>query len=267
MKRYRKLTYNIFMQKILIINDDEALTNAIQTKLQINGYTAIAAYNGAEGLEKVESERPNLILLDMTMPKKNGFEVLEALRTNNELKTIPVIIISNSGEVIEIEKAKILGVKDYLIEADFSPDDVLNKIQNVLGPGDAKKKTEESNGIKILLVEDEHFLRDILAQKLSDVGYKVIQAIDGESALRLIGDEKPDLILLDLILPGIDGFTVLEQKSKEPDLANIPVIILSNLGQKEEIDRGLALGAKDFIIKAHFTPGEIVDKIKSFVGK
>lgn len=253
------------MQKILIINDDEALTNAIQTKLQINGYQALVAYNGEEGLAAAKSEHPNLILLDIAMPKKSGLEVLESAQKTDELKSIPVIIISNTGDPAEIEKAQKFGIKDYLVEAEFSPDDVLQKIRGVLGDGE--KKLAKPNSIKILLVEDEHFLRDILAQKLTDSGYKVIQCIDGEGALRLINDEKPNLILLDLILPGIDGFEVLKQRSAIPELASIPVIILSNLGQKEEIDRGLELGAKDFIIKAHFTPGEIVEKVKSFLGK
>jgi len=255
------------MQKILIINDDEALSNAIQTKLQINGYEAICVYNGDEGLSKAASEKPNLILLDMTMPKKSGLEVLDNLKKSDELKAIPVIIISNTGEPTEIERAKSLGAGDFLVEAEFSPDEVLQKIQNALGVNHAEKAAAKSNGLKILLVEDEHFLRDILAQKLVESGYKVIQCIDGEGALRLIRDEMPNLVLLDLILPGIDGFEVLRQKSAEQELAGIPVIILSNLGQKEEIDKGLALGAKDFIIKAHFTPSEIVEKVKSFLGK
>ena len=255
------------MQKILIINDDEALVGAIQIKLQINGYQTAVAYNGEEGLAKAQSERPDLILLDMTMPRKSGFEVLGSLNKTEELKTIPVIIISNTGEAIEIEKAKEMGIKDYLIEAEFSPDDVLGKIQAALGAGGLEKVPAKPNGVKILLVEDDHFLRDILAQKLRDAGYRVVQSIDGEGAIRLINDEKPNLVLLDLILPGIDGFEVLKQKKESQELVNIPVIILSNLGQKEEIDRGLALGASDFIIKAHFTPSEIVEKIKSFLGK
>ena len=261
------MRYNGIMQKILIINDDEALAGAIQTKLQINGYQAAVAYNGEEGLAKAEGEKPDLILLDMTMPRKSGFEVLESLNKTEELKTVPVIIISNTGEAVEIENAKKMWIKDYLIEAEFSPDEVLEKIQAVLGAGGPEKTPAKPNGVKILLVEDDHFLRDILAQKLRDVGYKVVQSIDGEGAIRLINDERPNLVLLDLILPGIDGFEVLRQKKENQELTSIPVIILSNLGQKEEIDKGLALGASDFVIKAHFTPGEIVEKIKSFLGK
>jgi DNA-binding response OmpR family regulator len=115
----------------------------------------------------------------------------------------------------------------------------------------------------ILIVEDDKFLRELIAQKLAKEGYSISEAIDGEEGIKKIKTEKPDLVLLDLILPGIDGFEVLSRMKADEKLAEIPVIILSNLGQREEIERGLKLGANDYMIKAHFTPREIIDKIKS----
>lgn len=114
----------------------------------------------------------------------------------------------------------------------------------------------------ILIIEDDKFLRELISQKLNKEGYDVSEAIDGEEGIKKIRDEKPDLILLDLILPGIDGFEVLSLMKKDSSLSSIPVIILSNLGQKEDVEKGLKLGAVDYLIKAHFTPGEIIEKIK-----
>ena len=114
----------------------------------------------------------------------------------------------------------------------------------------------------ILIIEDDKFLREMIAKRLQEEGYNVSMAVDGEEGIKKIQGEKPDLILLDLILPGIDGFEVLERMRKDSELAKIPVVILSNLGQKEEVERGLSLGAVDYLIKAHFTPREIIDKIK-----
>jgi len=114
----------------------------------------------------------------------------------------------------------------------------------------------------ILIVEDDKFLRELIAQKLAKEGYNTLTAIDGEEGIKKIKEEKPDLVLLDLILPGIDGFEVLSRMKDDEDLAKIPVIILSNLGQREEVERGLKLGAVDYMIKAHFTPREIIDKVK-----
>lgn len=118
---------------------------------------------------------------------------------------------------------------------------------------------------KILLIEDDKFLRELMARKLITLNYDVSVAVDGEEGLQKIKDEKPDLILLDLILPGINGFEVLERAKNDPTTVTIPVIILSNLGQGEDIERGLKLGAKDFLVKAHFTPQEIVNKLENYI--
>ena len=118
---------------------------------------------------------------------------------------------------------------------------------------------------KILVVEDDTFLRELIVQKLDQSGYDIVEAVDGEDGVKQAKAEKPDVILLDIILPGIDGFEVLRQLKEDETLSSIPVLILSNLGQKEDIEKGMKLGAKDFLIKAHFTPGEIIEKIKNIL--
>jgi len=118
---------------------------------------------------------------------------------------------------------------------------------------------------KILIIEDDKFLRELISRKLGNEDFETLEAVDGEEGIKKIKEEKPDLILLDLILPSIDGFEVLSRMKEDPNLSSIPVIILSNLGQKEEVERGLKLGAVDYLIKAHFTPGEIIEKIKNIL--
>lgn len=115
----------------------------------------------------------------------------------------------------------------------------------------------------ILIIEDDKFLRDLIARKLTEEGFEISEAVNGEEGIKKIKEGKPDLVLLDLILPGIDGFEVLRKIKEEPQLARIPVIILSNLGQKEDVEKGMKLGASDYLIKAHFTPAEIIQKIKT----
>ena len=115
----------------------------------------------------------------------------------------------------------------------------------------------------ILIVEDNKILRELIVSKLTKENYNVFEAIDGEEGIKKIKEKNPDLILLDLLLPGIDGFEVLSQIKNDPKLSSISVIILSNLGQKEEVEKGLKMGATDYMIKASFTPKEIIDKIKA----
>jgi DNA-binding response OmpR family regulator len=118
---------------------------------------------------------------------------------------------------------------------------------------------------KILIIEDDRFLRELISRKLISENYQACEASDGEEGVRVAKTEKPDLILLDLILPGIDGFEVLGKIRQAAEVGQTPVIILSNLGQKEDIERGIKLGATDYLIKAHFTPGEIIEKISSIL--
>ncbi len=120
---------------------------------------------------------------------------------------------------------------------------------------------------KLLVIEDDSFLRELIVKKLINEGFEVSEGVDGEEGLKRAQEGGMDMILLDLILPGIDGFEVLKRVKEDPKINSVPVIILSNLGQKEDIERGLKLGATDFLIKAHFTPAEIIEKIKSVLKK
>lgn len=116
---------------------------------------------------------------------------------------------------------------------------------------------------KIILVEDDPFLRSLMMIKLQKEGFNVTEAFDGEDGLKKVGELKPSLVLLDLILPGINGFDVLQKLKSDNATSYIPVIILSNLGSRTDVEKGLKLGAYDFMIKAHFTPEEIVEKVKN----
>ena len=118
---------------------------------------------------------------------------------------------------------------------------------------------------KILIIEDDEFLRQLISKKMSSEGFSVTSAIDGSDGLEKVKNTMPDLVLLDLLLPTIDGFDVLSAIKADKATASIPVIILSNLGQQEEISKGMNLGAVDFLVKAQLTPEEIVEKVKNLL--
>jgi DNA-binding response OmpR family regulator len=120
--------------------------------------------------------------------------------------------------------------------------------------------------VKVLIVDDDAFLSGIYATKLELEGFEVASARDGEEGLKAAMKEKPALILLDVLMPKLDGFEVLKRLKSDPDTKPIPVIMLTNLGQKEDIEKGLADGAADYLIKAHFVPAEAVEKIKKVLG-
>lgn len=114
----------------------------------------------------------------------------------------------------------------------------------------------------ILLIEDDPFLIDIYSTKLEASGFKVGVAKNGEEALTKLKEEKPDLVVLDIVLPHLDGWEVLARIKENPENKDLKVVVLSNLGQKEEVEKGLKLGATKYLIKAHHTPTEVVEEIK-----
>lgn len=115
---------------------------------------------------------------------------------------------------------------------------------------------------KILIVDDDKFISEMYATKFQNNGFEVGAAYDGASALEKIKDFNPEVVLLDLVMHPVDGFSVLEAIQKFPDGQKPLVIILSNLGQKEDIERGMLLGAADYVIKANFTPSEVFEKVE-----
>ncbi len=126
------------------------------------------------------------------------------------------------------------------------------------------KKSEKT---KILIVEDDSFLAEMYQTKFNLEGFNVMVAGDGEVGLKLAKKENPGIILLDILLPKIDGFTVLRQLKSDAKTKSIPVILLTNLGQKDDIKKGLEQGAEGYMIKAHFMPSEVVDKVKKILNK
>mgnify|MGYP001567630967 CR=1 FL=1 len=283
-------------KRILIAEDDVVLNEALTIKLKKDGYIVDKAEDGIVALEKIRANKPDCLLLDILMPRKGGIEVLEELHADPAFRDIPVIIISNSGQPVEVRRAQELGARGFLIKAVFNPNDVLEKVKSVLSgkkedlpkelggyaqtmsvTGAVEKPAVDQSAQKgadasaqstktfVLVIEDDKFLRELLVRKLASEGFDVQNAIDAQAAFTILAERKPKIILLDLILPGVSGFEILEKIKSDPKIADVPVVILSNLGQKEDLDKAIALGAKDFMVKANFTLDEIVTKVRSIV--
>ncbi len=122
---------------------------------------------------------------------------------------------------------------------------------------------------RVLIIEDDQFLRELSAKKLRKEGFQVEVAIDGDEGWEKIQSQKPDVVLLDIILPGLDGFEILIRVRGSEDLTirEVALILLSNLGQESDVAKGERLGADDYLIKANFTIDEIIEKIKAVLLK
>ncbi len=297
-------------KKVLLVEDEQVLADVLEAKLKKAGYETSVAYDGEDGLGKIRSLKPDLVLLDIVLPKINGYEVLETMKA--EGNSTPVIIISNSGQPVEIDRTKALGAVDFLVKTQFDPEELIDKVNNYLqsqSPSQPTAPTETpatptqpatpveaetapaqpatpveptpaptqpttpsaptqvvggGEKIKILLVEDDKFLRDICGTKLAKEGFEVIEAIDGGEVLPKIETHKPNVVLLDIVLPSANGFEILSQIKghQDPAVAKTTVLMLSNLGQEDDVKKAISLGASDYLIKSNFTTQEITDKIK-----
>ena len=119
----------------------------------------------------------------------------------------------------------------------------------------------------VLIIEDDSYISDMYKIKLESENFEVAIASDGITGIKMLEKQKSDIILLDVVMPKADGFSVLKTIKKNSELKEIPVVLLTNLSQKENVERGFKLGADGYIIKAHFTPSEVVEKIKEILKK
>ncbi|HEY4515113.1 MAG TPA: response regulator [Candidatus Paceibacterota bacterium] len=284
------------MLKILIAEDDAIMREILMSKLISAGYNAVGAESGDEAITMASTEKPDLILLDLLIPGKNGITVMRELSANTELESIPIIVISNSDDAGAIKQAKELGAEDFLIKAIFDSSDVVEKVNQILQTGRIKRVSNvDPNNVKnnksveepttndlskdvsqnkkpdmktILIVEDDRFLREIAVQKLQAEGFNIATATAGNEALDYLrANIRPDVVILDLILPGMSGFEVLQNIKTTESLKSIPVLILSNLGQEEDIEKAKKLGADDYLVKANFSFAEIIKKIRAITDK
>ena len=121
------------MKKVLIIEDEDLIMDLLKKKLIQEGYEVLTAYNGEQGMEKLKSVKPDIVLLDIVMPKKSGYEVMEEMSKDPELNKIPIIVISNSGQPVELDRAKNLGAQDWLVKTEFDPKEVVEKVRRLIG--------------------------------------------------------------------------------------------------------------------------------------
>jgi DNA-binding response OmpR family regulator len=265
------------MKNILIIEDDVFLGDVLDEKFRKEGYNVYLSRDGREGFAEMKKLKPDLVLLDIILPNMNGYEILEAKQKDEEIKKIPVIIISNSGQPVEINRALELGVKDYFIKAEFDPEEVVVKVRGFLQKGEESQEIASVNntrvstgalaGKKLLWVEDDSFLSEIMARKLSSEKCALMHTSNGEEALTLLTKELPDIILLDILLPGMNGFELLEKIKANPKTKDIPVVMLSNLSQQSDIDKSKKLGAVKFLVKASMKLDEIIAEIESVLAR
>lgn len=260
------------MSSIIILSEQDSLVQSLSAALSTHGISLEQIGSPDNFLPSVVSSKPLLIIIDVAAFGKTGLMQLQNLRNaDSSISNTPVIICEETGDLLVISEALKLNIVDYFISGKLDVPSVIQKIfKNIPkteGITPPPPIVQSSNKYMLLLIEDDRFLRDLAIQKFSaDKNMTVITAMDGEQGLILAEKHIPHIILLDILLPGIDGFEVLKRIRAKPQFSRTLVAMLSNFGQREDIDKAMALGANQFFIKANFTLDEIVAEVHKLLG-
>jgi CheY-like chemotaxis protein len=254
------------LEKILIISPDAISVDPIAAKLKENGYQPVVVKTGEEGLKYMYDYIPHLIVLDADLPGMNGYKVLEKKHSEPVLAKIPVFLISTQGAPISMNQVPQGSVAEFLMALHSNPDDILSKVNTKLrgssdAPGPAVTTPQDVKK-KILWVEDDKLIGTILAKKIISSGFELFHAKNGEEALEIISHETPDAIVVDLLLPGMSGFDILQKMQMDERSKKIPTMVLSNLSKPSDIEKAKILGAKKFLVKAATSLDQIVAEMK-----
>ncbi len=256
-------------KRILVVDDNPLNVKLFSSKLEREGYEAIPAYDGREALAKVLEKKTDIVLLDLMMPVMDGFEVLEKLKSNPQTKNIPVIIITALNEAEE-RLSQLEAKADELLAKPVSTAELLMRVKSMLHLREIKDRLDErKNQLSsvpaleykkqesldsdreplILLVEDEDKDAKLIATYLSDTPYELKRARNGEDAFSMLEKEKADIILLDILLPDIDGFEICRRLKSSEETKGIQIIAVTNVSDLEDMERSMELGMDEYLIK------------------
>lgn len=246
------------IKKILVVDDEHSIANLIKINLEFEGYDVEVAYSGDEASKKVKQFKPDLITLDIMMPQMNGFQVLEMLKKDPETQNIPVIFIS-IVEGIQKERGYYLGAVDFLSKPiEFG--ELYKSIKNV---ENGLEKTADKKK-HVLIIDDEKDTSGYIKEYLGSENYMVEIVDNGPDGVTYAKQKLPDLILLDLHMPGMDGFSVMKILKRDKVTQHIPIIVITGYDLKGYRQKALLYGASEYFTKP-LSEKELLDNIKKLI--
>lgn len=263
--------------RILIIDDRHSEVWFMERVLQKLGYDVSWAFDGLEGLNNIKERAPDLIILDTVMPKMDGYKVYQNLKINPDTADIPVLIITDKGEAYERNKLaneqrkaipagkKNRGPANWTAKLDFlykpiKTDDLARQVDCLLQAEtqSLEGRTPTDDRPRVLIIDDDISLVQIIENILRDEGMDVITAFNGLAGLQKAKEELPDLIILDTIMPQLNGLQVLQNLRQHN---RIPVVMIPGQSESDLLNKALFAGADGFVIKP-FDPKTLLDFVK-----
>jgi len=264
----------------MIVEDDPMLIEIYEKKLSGAGFEVKIVTAGTAAKDEALAWRPDLILLDVVLPDMDGFEILEVIKREPDIKDIPIYVFSNLSAKEDIERATGLGATGLLTKSSFTPSQLAEEVKKILGheasqslqslppvsSSEAVPETKkESNGQKVLIIEDEDIFIEMFGDKLKQEGFEVVSAKNGRWGLKEAEKGGFSCILLDMMMPAMNGYEAIQELRVSENTKNVPIIILSNSALDSEVKKALELGADAYHIKTQVTPGEVAEEVKELI--
>jgi len=239
---------------ILIIEDNPDAAELLERYLRSAGYRTEIARDGAEGVEKAKRLKPKVITLDILLPLKDGWRVMKELKNHPICKNIPVIIVS---VVDEQHLAFGLGAVDYFVKP-VGREELVDAVRRI-----PIRKGTGNRSPKVLVIDDDRTAVELIEVILEAEGYRVVTCLDGNDAVQISIDEQPDLIILDLLMPELNGFSVGAQLKQEEKTRNIPIIVLTSMDVDADARHQLETFTTSVMTKSRFTKNDLLREIGS----
>lgn len=270
------------MTKILITEDDQFVANICRKKFEKEGFKVVMAADGAVAINLLKRDRPDAVVLDLMLPEIDGISVLRFIRSDESLRGLPVIVLSNSTYFSGLaQSAWAAGATNFLNKGEHGPEQLVTEVRKLLAlavpktesvarveppPLPARAFIKRAAGpIRVIVADDDKVIHGVLGFFMEQAKFVVRSAFDGQRALEMAEAEPPDIIVLDGMMPNLNGFELLKLWQRHPKLAKIPVIMLT--AQKEDSAKAGAMGsgAVEYLTKP-FSPDAVVDLIRQYVG-
>ncbi len=255
---------------ILIIESNIAFSERLSIALIKEGYRTILVKNGSQAFEAILNNACDLIVLDIVLSGTDGYKILQQKQANTASASIPVFLLSIQGIPINMTLIPRGSVVEFSISIHPDLADIVSRINKYFGfthnvpssttpdHGVVTRPSTESHKKKILWVEDDKLIGTILGKKIIASGFDLLHATNGADAIKATKNFIPDAIVLDLMLPGMSGFEILQKFKLDKQLSKVPVMILSNLSKPSDIEKAKMLGVKEFFVKATLSLDQII---------
>jgi len=242
--------------RVLVVEDDANAYDLIAAALGSAGYLSIRARHGDEAVRIAREFRPAAVTLDLVLPGADGWEVLKRLKNDDVTREIPVVIISM---IDNRDLGLALGADDYFVKP-VDRDRLLDRVRTITARG--------NNGAKprLLVIDDDIAVHTLLSEELGSLGFSLVPAYSGEEGLRVARDSSPDVIILDLMMPGLTGFDVAESLKEDPRTANIPILVLTSKEISSEDRELLHAKVSSFVQKGNSARDHLLREIKRVTG-